>query len=136
MSKNSLNPNSQNNVVVLVNKRIACVVFFLLFIASVVSCKKVEEKATSKISATRTDNTVRFPAEFEPQESVWMGWPTYENKAGWSIEDLHVQIWAALAPNVYIDVAVKPDNKERGFSYDDQIKRTFSAGTLYFAINS
>jgi agmatine deiminase len=65
----------------------------------------------------------RFPAEFEPQESVWMGWPTYENKAGWSVEDLQVQIWAALAPNVFIDVAVNPDNAERGFVYQDQIKR-------------
>lgn len=65
----------------------------------------------------------RFPAEFEPQESVWMGWPTYENKAGWSVEELHVQIWAALAPTVFIDVAVNPDNKEREFVYDDQIKR-------------
>lgn len=88
------------------------------------SCKK-ENPSTETKSDTQavTITDVRFPAEFEPQESVWMGWPTYENKAGWSIEDLHVQIWAALAPTVFIDVAVNPDNKERGFSYDDQIKR-------------
>lgn len=95
---------------------------FALIVATISSCKKTEEKGSvSETAATTT--AVRFPAEFEPQESVWMGWPTYENKAGWSIEDLHVQIWAALAPTVFVDVAVNPDNKERGFSYDDQIKR-------------
>ena len=106
----------------LVNKRIISVFFLSLLVISVVSCKKTEVKPNSEISQAVADTSVRFPAEFEPQESVWMGWPTYENKAGWSIEDLHVQIWAALAPNVYIDVAVNPDNKEREFSYDDQIK--------------
>jgi agmatine deiminase len=73
----------------------------------------------------------RFPAEFEPQESVWMGWPTYENKAGWSVEELHVQIWAALAPTVFIDVAVNPDNNERGFVYSDQINRIKELMTKY-----
>lgn len=107
----------------LINKRIISGFFLLLILSSVVSCKKTEDKPATAISTATTEKTVRFPAEFEPQESVWMGWPTYENKAGWSIEDLHVQIWAALAPNVYIDVAVNPDNKEREFSYDEQIKR-------------
>jgi agmatine deiminase len=93
---------------------------FVIIVATFSSCKKTEEKVSVPGVVT---TAVRFPAEFEPQESVWMGWPTYENKAGWSIEDLHVQIWAALAPTVFIDVAVNPDNKERGFSYNDQIKR-------------
>lgn len=99
-------------------KALALVITF----ATVASCKKSEEKPTtpeSEISAT----DVRFPAEFEPQESVWMGWPTYENKAGWSVEELHVQIWAALAPNVYLDIAVNPDNPEKEYVYEDQIKR-------------
>jgi agmatine/peptidylarginine deiminase len=26
----------------------------------------------------------RFPAEFETQEAVWLGWPVYENKKGLS----------------------------------------------------
>jgi phosphatidylserine decarboxylase len=38
------------------------------------------------------DQGVRFPAEFEPHEAVWMGWPTYENKVGWSVKDLHVRL--------------------------------------------
>ncbi|WP_310558354.1 agmatine deiminase family protein [Flavobacterium sp.] len=88
------------------------------------SCKKeskVDETKTDLESVATTD--VRFPAEFEPQESVWMGWPTYENKAGWSVEELHVQIWAALAPNLYLDIAVNPDNPEKEYVYDEQIER-------------
>lgn len=85
----------------------------------------------SIISCQKENNSVRFPAEFEPQESVWMGWPTYENKAGWSVEELHVQIWAALAPTVFIDVAVNPDNKDRGFSYNDQLIRIKELMTKY-----
>lgn len=95
-------------------------VILLLFIAfGWVSCKKETASNIEK----ETISGVRFPAEFEPQESVWMGWPTYENKAGWSVEELHVQIWAALAPNVYLDIAVNPDNPEKGYVYEDQIKR-------------
>lgn len=103
---------------------------FVLIVGTISSCKKTEEKPSISKTAT-TITTVRFPAEFEPQESVWMGWPTYENKVGWSIEDLHVQIWAALAPTVFIDVAVNPDDKERGFSYDEQIKRIKELMTKY-----
>jgi agmatine deiminase len=92
-----------------------------LLSGSIVSCKKAENTeiaVSSEIAAS-----VRFPAEFDPQESVWMGWPTYENKAGWSVEELHVQIWAALAPTVYLDIAVNPDNPEKGYMYADQITR-------------
>jgi len=103
------------------NKKIVSGIGLFLIASSITSCKKAEAKEIDAKKVAVTD--VRFPAEFEPQESVWMGWPTYENKAGWSIEDLHVQIWAALAPTVFIDVAVNPDNKDRGFSYDDQIKK-------------
>ena len=62
-----------------------------------------------------------FPGEFEEQEAVWMGWPTYENKAGWSVKDLHVQIWAAMAPYVYVNVAVNPDDPKKGLKYRAQI---------------
>ncbi|MGL5113332.1 MAG: agmatine deiminase family protein [Flavobacterium sp.] len=82
-------------------------------------CKN--ENKTAIVATSQPE--VRFPAEFEPQESVWMGWPTYENKAGWSVEELHVQIWAALAPNVYLDIAVNPDNPEKGYVYEEQIAR-------------
>jgi agmatine deiminase len=98
-----------------------CILVVTVFL---ISCKKESKVAetTTNLEAVATTN-VRFPAEFEPQESVWMGWPTYENKAGWSVEELHVQIWAALAPNVYLDIAVNPDNPEKEYVYDEQIKR-------------
>jgi agmatine deiminase len=72
-------------------------------------------------AASAADQGFYFPAEFEEQEAVWMGWPTYENKSGWSVKDLHVQLWAAMAPHVDVRVAVNPDNAEKGWSYDTQI---------------
>jgi agmatine deiminase len=39
-----------------------------------------------------------YPAEFEPQDAIWMAWPTYENVAGRPTEEVHRQIIAALAP--------------------------------------
>ncbi len=62
-----------------------------------------------------------FPAEFEPHEAVWMGWPVYENKAGWSVKDLHVRLWAAMAPHVLVYVAVNPDDPARGLSHAGQM---------------
>jgi agmatine deiminase len=62
-----------------------------------------------------------FPGEFEEHEAVWMGWPTYENKAGWSPKELHVQLWAVMAPHVYVNVAVNPDNQKKGWNYQSQI---------------
>ena len=73
-------------------------------------------------SAAPAGSSFYFPGEFEEQEAVWMGWPTYENKAGWSVKDLHVQLWAAMAPHVYVNVAVNPDNRKKGWSYKGQIK--------------
>ena len=62
-----------------------------------------------------------FPAEFEEHEAVWMGWPFRENKTGWSIQDLHVQLWAAMAPHIDVNVAVNPDNAALGLNYDAQV---------------
>jgi agmatine deiminase len=114
----------------MINKSIKCDFMFLvkyavavmMVIGLITSCKKAEDKIVTSKAEDIATTDVRFPAEFEPQESVWMGWAIFDYKKGWSIHDLHVQIWAALAPSVYIDVAVNPDDKERGFSYDDQIK--------------
>jgi agmatine/peptidylarginine deiminase len=68
-----------------------------------------------------TGSAFYFPGEFEEHEAVWMGWPTYENKAGWSPKELHVQLWAAMAPHVYVNVAVNPDNQKKGWNYHSQI---------------
>jgi len=50
-----------------------------------------------------------------------MGWPTYENKTGWSVKDLHVRLWAAMAPHVHVNVAVNPDSAEMGWSHRKQM---------------
>ena len=99
------------------------IAFFLI------SCKKENQK--NPVNNTIQVSNVRFPGEFEPQESVWMGWAMFDYKQGWSIHDLHVQIWAALAPNVFIDVAVNPDDKEKGHSYNSQIKEIKALMTKY-----
>lgn len=78
-------------------------------------------QAQEAVGTSAADQGFYFPAEFEAQEAVWMGWPTYENKAGWSVKDLHVQLWAAMAPQVYVNVAVNPDHAEGGASYDAQL---------------
>ena len=70
---------------------------------------------------TTGQSTFYFPGEFEEQDAVWMGWPTYENKAGWSVKDLHVRLWAAMAPHVFVNVAVNPDDRGRGWKYRAQL---------------
>jgi agmatine deiminase len=66
-------------------------------------------------------SSFHVPGEFEEHEAIWMGWPTYENKAGWSVKELHVQLWAAMAPHVPVNVAVNPDDAEKGWNYKEQI---------------
>jgi len=88
-----------------------------LIIVSFSACNK---SVKPQLSGT-TDSEFYFPGEFEPHESVWMGWPVYENKAGWSVKDLHVQLWATMTPYVYVDVAVNPDNAKKGWKYENQM---------------
>lgn len=95
-----------------------CIVSLLFFLISCQKSEKHQKPSAAKIAS----EGIRTPAEFEPQESVWMGWPLYENKKGWSVEELHVQMWAALAPQVYLDIAVHPDDATKGISYNKQIQ--------------
>lgn len=37
-----------------------------------------------------------FPPEYAPQSRVWLSWPTYENKAGWSSKEVQAEIINAL----------------------------------------
>ncbi len=81
---------------------------------------KLGNSAEARSSAA-AESSLYFPGEFEEHEAIWMGWPTYENKAGWSVKDLHVQLWAAMAPHVYVNVAVNPNDARKGWQYDAQI---------------
>eukprot|EP00736_Rhodelphis_marinus_P000522 Rmarinus@m.4409 len=53
------------------------------------------------------DETLRVPAEFEPQDAIWLSWPTYENKRGLPVEDVHASIIKALSSHVQVHVLVE-----------------------------
>ncbi|MBF0395967.1 MAG: agmatine deiminase family protein [Desulfobacterales bacterium] len=100
-----------------------CLIIFYLVVFGLIgfspwnqSCSQAEAK-----NSVPGKSTFYLPGEFEEHDAVWMGWPTYENKAGWSVKDLHVQLWAAMAPHVYVNVAINPDNVKKGWKYDVQI---------------
>ncbi|MBI5758353.1 MAG: agmatine deiminase family protein [Planctomycetales bacterium] len=47
-----------------------------------------------------------LPAEWESQESVWLGWPTYENIQGRPSEAVHLEIIRAITGRVRVDIAI------------------------------
>src|SRR5262249_53722446 len=57
------------------------------------------------------DSRFTFPAEWEPHESVWMGWPPVEYVKGRSFKDVQIEVIRALAGHVKVDLAVQ-DEKE------------------------
>lgn len=48
----------------------------------------------------------RVPAEWEPHESVWLAWPTYDSMQERPKEPLYREILTALAPHVHVDLIV------------------------------
>jgi agmatine deiminase len=50
-----------------------------------------------------------FPAEWEPQESVWMSWATYDNKRGHSVHAVQREMIHALGPETKVDLLVRPN---------------------------
>ena len=52
-----------------------------------------------------------FPAEFEPHRSLWMAWPTYENKRGLPTEPLLIEIIRAAEGRVAIDLLAQDDDE-------------------------
>ena len=50
-----------------------------------------------------------FPAEFEPHDSIWLSWPTYENKQGLPTEPLLMEILSATAGHVAIDLLAQDE---------------------------
>lgn len=51
---------------------------------------------------------LRVPAEWEAQESVWMSWPTYDNKHNWPAAEVYAEIFKAVLPTAYVDLII-PD---------------------------
>jgi agmatine deiminase len=56
------------------------------------------------------------PAEWEPQESVWLAWPTWEPMAGTSMIPQVLEIIAAVTPHEYVDLIVN-------FAPEEQVAR-------------
>ena len=56
--------------------------------------------------------TYRFPAEFEPHEAIWLGWPVYENKKGLSTVPVMLKIIKELAPYVKVKIAAQDDEEK------------------------
>ncbi|MGD2085384.1 MAG: agmatine deiminase family protein [Candidatus Aminicenantes bacterium] len=49
----------------------------------------------------------RFPAEFEKQEAIWLGWPVYENKKGVSSVPVFLEIIRVLVSTVKVKIAAQ-----------------------------
>lgn len=94
---------------------LACLGAMLMF--SWTSCKEHEH------------DTFCMPAEWETHESIWVGWPTYENKAGWSTEETMAELVSILAPNVLVDLCVF-DSSEAAYVRDYLINYGMSSTTV------
>ena len=64
---------------------------------------------------------IRFPAEFEPQDAVWLAWPRYSNTRELPLEPVMLDIVEALAGVVGVDILVQ-DRTEVS-----QIRRSFGS---------
>jgi len=60
-----------------------------------------------------TSESLRFPAEFEPQRAVWLGWPTHDAKRGLSAIRTHLNLVRVLADHVAVRLATQ-DATETG----------------------
>ncbi|MFD1315635.1 agmatine deiminase family protein [Namhaeicola litoreus] len=78
---------------------------FLFVGISIFSCKSLEQKETI--------SSVRFPGEFEKQESIWLIWPTEDHIKGMSNEEVSAQIILALHKSQKVNIAVADEEVEK-----------------------
>lgn len=79
-----------------------------LTILTLQQCKPVQKPDMQKNAGVL--KVLRQPAEFEPQEAIWLIWPPADHKQGYSIEAVTLQIIAALIPHTHVVVtAATPD---------------------------
>lgn len=79
-----------------------------LLLAAICAC------GSDPAAAPETDSAAEsfvFPAEFEPHRSLWMAWPTYENKRGLPTEPLLIEIIRAAEGRVAIDLLAQDDGE-------------------------
>ena len=50
-----------------------------------------------------------LPGDWEPQSAIWFGWPTYENVAGVSSEELHAEMIRAIVPHTHVRMAAQSE---------------------------
>jgi agmatine deiminase len=50
-----------------------------------------------------------LPGDWEPQSAIWFGWPTYENVAGVSSEELHAEMIRAIVPHTPVHMAAQSE---------------------------
>jgi agmatine deiminase len=63
--------------------------------------------ACQKETDTPTADEFYLLGEWTPQQSVWLGWPTYENKVGHSSQSVQIEIIKNLVPTVNVELAVQ-----------------------------
>ncbi len=59
----------------------------------------------------------RFPAEFEKQEAIWLGWPVYEIRQGMSSVPLFVQLIKVLVSHIKVKIAAQNEEEKRKIKY-------------------
>lgn len=102
---------------------IACLLAIALVLSSPVRAKlpisdrltwgnAVTENSPAYRQAISQAKTFRIPAEFEPIASIWMAYPTYENRAGYPSQVVQEAIVKAIAPTVKIDFLLNKPEEE------------------------
>ncbi len=59
----------------------------------------------------------RFPAEFERQGAVWLGWPTHDAKKGLSTTAVYLELIDVLRRYVTVRVATQDETERRAVAY-------------------
>ncbi|EYF04376.1 agmatine deiminase family protein [Chondromyces apiculatus] len=70
-----------------------------------------EEPTEPPTEPEESTATYRFPAEWEPQKSLWIAWPTYDSTQDLSREEVYLEIVAATAGHIELDVVVATEDE-------------------------
>ena len=62
---------------------------------------------------THNESNVRFPAEFEKQEAIWLGWPVYEIKQGLSSVPVFIELIRVLVSHIKVNIAAQNAEEKR-----------------------
>jgi agmatine deiminase len=77
----------------------------LLIIHSFISCRT----EPTKDSNSQSTSSLRQPAEYEPQEAIWLIWSAFDHARGFSNEQVTLAIMDAVLPDTRVKVAVAND---------------------------